>query len=111
MRNNNKMDFITLKGDHVVIPDKYLDINFLRHNEVNIPFLSNNINGYTLTISLSKSPTKPIYDRIIKSKIKNNLMVSDIELNDWELYKRKVRVFFYQTYLQSPQQAIQSNLR
>lgn len=60
------MDFITLKGDHVVIPDKYLDINFLRHNEVNIPFLSNKINGYTLTISLSKSPTKSIYDKIIK---------------------------------------------
>lgn len=32
-----------------------------------------------------------IYDRIIKSKIENNIIVADEELSDWELYKRKVR--------------------
>lgn len=32
-----------------------------------------------------------IYDKIIKSKIKNNLIISDDEIDSWNLYKRNVR--------------------
>jgi hypothetical protein len=37
------------------------------------------------------SQIKEVYDKIIKTKIQNNQIISQYELNDWEVYKRKVR--------------------
>lgn len=60
------MEFITLKDLQFIIPEKYLNLDFLLQSEsVNIPILSNKIQGYTFSISLVESPTKAIYQRII----------------------------------------------
>jgi hypothetical protein len=60
------MDFITLKDSQFNIPEKYLNLDFLLQSEsVNIPILSNKVQGYTFSISLTESPTKAIYERII----------------------------------------------